>query len=110
MSFEQRADLERKATEFIQKPYALNAYPHGKGEKQENSPITVSDNNVVITAFRMVADDCYMIRLINNYKESAECECKVFDKTLPLSFEKYEVKTLIYKNGELTESDSMLAL
>jgi alpha-mannosidase len=103
-------ELERRATEFIQKPYALNAYPHGKGEKQENSPVTVSDNNIVVTSFRMVAPDCYMLRLINNYKEGKSCDCRVLDKSLSLSFGKYEVKTLIYKNGELTESDSMLEL
>ena len=103
-------ELERMATEFIQKPYTLNAYPHGKGEKKEHSPIELSDNNVTLAAFRMIADGSYMIRLINNYKEGAECECRVFDKTLSLSFGRYEVKTLIYKGGELKESDSMLAL
>ena len=103
-------ELERRATEFIQKPYALNAYPHGKGEKQENSPVTVSDNNVVVTSFRMVSPDCYMLRLINNYKEAAECVCSVFGQSINLSFGKYEVKTLIYANGELKESDSMLEL
>ena len=46
--------------------------------------------------------------MINNYKEGAECTCTVFDKTMNLSFGKYEVKTLLYKNGELKEHDSML--
>jgi hypothetical protein len=51
-----------------------------------------------------------MVRLINNYKEAAETTCTVFDKTMNLSFGKYEVKTLLYKNGELKEHDSMLNL
>jgi hypothetical protein len=51
-----------------------------------------------------------MVRLINNYKESASCVCTVLGKSISLDFGKYEVKTLLLKNGELMEHSSMLDL
>ena len=103
-------ELETKATAFTQKPYALNVYPHGSGEKKETSPVSLSNKNVTLTAFRKVPNGNYMVRLINNYKEGCECACTVFGETLNLSFGKYEVKTLLYKDGKLYESDDMLSL
>ena len=103
-------ELEKKATAFTQKPYALNFYPHGNGTKKEVSPITLSNENITLSTLRKVSEDTYMVRLINNYKEAAETTCTVFDKTMNLSFGKYEVKTLLYKDGELKEHDSMLNL
>ena len=103
-------DLETKAVAFTQKPYALNFYPHGKGEKKEDSSIALSNSKISLSAFRKVAVNAYMVRLINNNKASAACQCRVFDKTIDLSFGKYEVKTLIYQDGELKELDSMLYL
>ena len=103
-------ELERKATAFTQKPYALNVYPHGKGVKKETSPILLSDKNIALTSFRKLEDGSYMVRLINNYNEGKNCTCQVFDKALPLAFGGYEVKTLIYKDGDLKEQTSMLVL
>ena len=102
--------LERKATEFTQKPYALNFYPHGKGTKKEESSILLSNENITLSAFRKVGKDAYMVRLINNFSQDATCACTVFGKSLDLTFGKYEVKTLIYEGGELKEQRSMLYL
>ena len=103
-------ELERKATAFTQKPYALNFYPHGDGEKKEMSAIILSNANITLTAFRKVDKNTYMVRLVNNFKEEMACDCSVFGKSIMLSFGKYEAKTLIYKNDELMETDSMLYL
>ncbi len=103
-------ELEKKATAFTQKPYALNFYPHGNGTKKETSPIVLSNENITLSTLRKVDVDTYMVRLINNFSAPAETTCTVFDKTMNLSFGKYEVKTLLYKNGELKEHDSMLNL
>jgi hypothetical protein len=54
--------------------------------------------------------DTYMVRLYNGFDGDKTCTCTVFGKNLDLSFGKYEVKTLLYKNGQLTEQRSMLAL
>ena len=103
-------ELERKATAFTQKPYALNFYPHGDGEKKEMSAIILSNANITLSAFRKVDKNTYMVRLVNNFKEEMACDCSVFGKSIMLSFGKYEAKTLIYKNDELMETDSMLYL
>ncbi len=101
-------ELERKATAFTQKPYALNFYPHGEGEKKERGAVTLSNENITLSAFRKIAMDTYMVRLINNFKGETECACTVFGKTLKLMFGKYEVKTLLFKDGKLNEQKSML--
>ena len=103
-------DVERKAAAFTQKPYALNFYPHGTGERHETPAVTLSDETVTLSCFRKVDPDTYMVRLFNGVDGDKTCTCTVFGKTLDLSFGKYEVKTLLYRNGELTEQRSMLAL
>ena len=103
-------DVERKAAAFTQKPYALNFYPHGNGARHETPAVTLSDETVALSCFRKVDPDTYMVRLYNGVNGDKTCTCTVFGKTIDLSFGKYEVKTLLYKNGELTEQRSMLAL
>ena len=70
----------------------------------------LSNPQISLSAFRKVAVNAYMVRLINNYKEETTCDCTVFGQLLNLSFGKYEVKTLIYENGVLKEQKSMLNL
>lgn len=103
-------ELEKKATAFTQKTYALNFYPHGKGEKKEESLVTLSNENITLSAFRKVLSNTYMVRLVNNFRGETECVCTVFDKSAKLSFGQYEVKTLLYKDSDLKEQDSMLIL
>ena len=103
-------ELDKKATDFAEPCYALNFYPHGKGEKKETACVDISDENITLSTIRMVKEDTYMVRLVNNYKEGKSCKVRVFDKEIELNFGKYEVKTLIYKGGQLAESDSMLYL
>ena len=103
-------ELEKKATAFTQKPYALNFYPHGEGKERETGAISLSNENITLSAFRKVAVDTYMVRLVNNFKSEANCACTVFDQSLNLSFSKYEVKTLLYERGVLKEHKSMLNL
>ena len=105
-----KEELERKATEFSQKPYTLNVYPHGDGTVIKGSPVTLSDNNVALSCFRQIDAETYMIRLLNNLDAERKCTCTVKDQGIDLTFGKYEVKTLLYKNGTLCEHDSMLAI
>ena len=51
-----------------------------------------------------------MIRLFNNLDAARACTCTVMGTALELEFGKYEVKTLLYQNGNLCEHDSMLML
>ena len=103
-------ELEKKATAFTQKTYALNFYPHGKGEKKEESLVTLSNENITLSAFRKVLSNTYMVSLVNNFRDEAECVCTVFAKSVKMSFGQYEVKTLLYKDSDLKEQSSMLIL
>lgn len=103
-------ELERKAAAFTQAPYALNFYPHGDGNKKETASVILSNPNISLSTIRKVSMDAYMVRLVNNFKGEAVCDCTVFDQSINLSFGKYEVKTLIYSNGVLKEQESMLYL
>ena len=103
-----REDLEKEAQRFVEKPYALNFYPHGEGKTHEIAPITISDDTITLSCFRKTNDDTFMVRLFNNTEKAKKCDLTVFGKSISLDFGKYEVKTLLLKNGELSESDSML--
>lgn len=105
-----RAELERKAAAFTQKPFALNFYPHGTGRRHETPMVTLSDEVISLSCLRKLDLEGYMLRLFNNTAEKRHCECTVFQKSLFLDFGEYEVKTLLYRQGELTEEDSMLVL
>ena len=103
-----KEQLEYEAQKFVQPPYALNFYPHGEGKVHETAPITLSDDIITLSCFRKTAEDSFMIRLFNNTAGARNCDVTVFGKGISLVFGKYEVKTLLMKNGELYESDSML--
>ena len=105
-----RGELERMATEFCQKPYTLNVYPHGNGTYLKDSPVVLTDNDIALSSFRKMDDETYMIRLFNNLDSARDCTCTVMGTTLSLHFGKYEVKTLLYQNGTLCEHDSMLVI
>jgi alpha-mannosidase len=109
-ALDKRTSLEKNAIEFTQKPYVVNAYPHGKGKMERESVVTLSNTNVVITSLRKVGADSWAIRLFNNLANATQCTCRLFDKELALSFGKYEVKTLYYQNGVLEEDERMIRL
>ena len=108
LSVDKCASLERNALEFTQKPYVVNAYPHGEGKKLRESIVSLSNTDIVLTSLRKVDNEVYAIRLFNNLGNVSTCVCTVFGKEISLSFNKYEVKTLIYKDGCLSEQESML--
>jgi hypothetical protein len=52
--------------------------------------------------------DAMIFRLLNNTPNSVESFIKVNGQRLTLNFGKYEVKTVVYENGVLTESYELL--
>ena len=105
-----RERLEAEAQKFIEQPYALNFYPHGEGKTHEKAPITVSDDIITLSCFRKTHEDTFMVRLFNNSESARKCDVTVFGEKVSLDFGKYEVKTLLYRDGKLFENDSMLDL
>lgn len=105
-----REELEREAQRFVEQPYALNFYPHGEGKLHERAPVTVSDDTVTLSCFRKTKEDTFMARLFNNSESQKKCDVTVFGEKISLDFGKYEVKTLLLRDGKLIENASMLDL
>ncbi len=108
LSVDNRDELERNAIDFVQKPYVLNAYPHGKGKTERESFVALSNESIVLESLRMVDNSVYALRLFNNNDVGAECTCRVGDKRISLRFGAYEVKTLFFDGNELVEKEYML--
>lgn len=105
-----RTQLERKAQEFIQPPYALNIFPVS-GEKPANGSFEMSLGNDIIsmpTIKKMYGKNALIFRLLNNTPDEKESYIQVNNQRLNLNFGKYEVKTVVYENGFLKESYELL--
>jgi alpha-mannosidase len=105
-----RDRLERKTAEFVEKPYALNIFPiPGKRGLTNALDIELGDNAISMpTLKKAVGRDAMIFRLLNNTPAGVKSYIKVNGQTLPLNFGKYEVKTIVYENGRLTESYELL--
>lgn len=105
-----RDSLERKALEFVEKPYALNIFPI-PARKQSNGKLDISVGGSAVsvnTVKKAFGKDAVIFRLVNNSPRATESHLKVNSAYIPLSFGKYEVKTVVYENGALEESYEML--
>ena len=105
-----REQLERKATEFVQKPYALNIFPiPTQASDKRDFELCIGGDVITMSAFKKAyGRDAMIFRLFNNTPDSVESYIKLNGRTLPLCFGKYEVKTVVYENGTLCESYEML--
>ena len=108
LAVDNRSELEKNALHFVQNPYVLNAYPHGKGKAERDSFVSLSNEKIALESLRMVDKNMYAVRLFNNSESGAECTCRVADKQLALAFGAYEVKTLFFDGDELVEKAYML--
>ena len=95
--------LDSGAREFVQKPYALNVFPHGEGRGADDT-VTIDNKAISLHAFKKSKNGCYVIRLFNNGAKTQSCTLSVFGKTKKLSFKKYEIKTLRFIGEKLTET------
>jgi len=101
-----RDRLERKAEEFVEKPYALNIFPIPSTNGVINALDLELGGNVISmpTLKKAYGKDAMIFRLLNNTPTDVESYIKVNGQTLPLCFGKYEVKTVVYENELLSES------
>ena len=106
----ERPQLERLAEELVQKPFALNIFPIPTKSKAEGEfNISVGTDIISMpTVKKAYGDDGVIFRLLNNTPNSVDSYIEVNTERLPLSFGKYEVKTVVYKNGTLTEHYELL--
>lgn len=104
-----RAGLERKSAEFVQRPYGLNIFPIPSAVEGKELDISLDGDVISMpTVKKMDGRDAVIFRLLNNTPESVGTCLQVNGQRLPLCFGKYEVKTVVYENGALTESYELL--
>jgi len=101
--------LEKLAAEFNQPPYACNVFPIDTDKCVPEVQVSVSDPEVtLITLKKGQQTEGYVLRLLNNYHTERTAVVNCNGASLELVFGRYEVKTCIYKDGGLTESDSLM--
>ena len=109
LSVSDRQGLERKTAEFVEKPLALNIFPIPSQKTPSELEISIGGSVISMpTAKKMYGRECVIFRLLNNSPRSEQSYIKVGNARLDLSFGKYEVKTVVYENGTLTESYELL--
>ena len=105
-----REALERKTQEFTMKPFALNIFPvpantTGIGDFK----VELGDGVTTLAAMKKAdGKEAIILRLLNNSPEGRASHVCVNGAMLPLNFGKYEVKTVVYENGTLSESYELI--
>ena len=101
--------LERKAQEFTQKPYALNLFPVPSSNKEKDFDVSLGDDQISLVTMKKADNkNATIFRLLNNSNDEIKTSISVNSTTLPLQFTKYEVKTVVYENGELSEEEMLI--
>lgn len=92
---------ESAAIQFNQQYYALNHFPNGRGRKIYDDLFQL-ERRITLIAIRK-CEEGYEVRLFNNSEDEIETHLCLFGVGIDLVFQKYEVKTLLYKNSRLEE-------
>jgi len=101
-----RAQLECATQEFLQKPYGLNIFPVQTAAERKVFAAGLEDETISLVTIKKAGERSAIIfRLLNNTENCVDTAICVEKARLPLHFGKFEVKTVLYENGELTESE-----
>ena len=110
LTFANRPQLERRSSEFNEQPYALNIFPiPTENGNFKDLDVCVGDDVISMpTVKKAQGEDAVIFRLLNNTPNKIDTYIKVGKEKLPLAFGKYEVKTVVCKNGKLREEYELL--
>jgi alpha-mannosidase len=101
--------LERAAQEFVQRPHSLNIFPLPHTPVAHPFDVRLEDDTVSLVTMKYAdGRPGILFRLLNNTNKPAEtvlCVCGLRQK---LTFGPYEVKTVLYEDGKLTEQQELL--
>ncbi len=106
-----RDTLENAAQCFNHKPFAFNVFPTGSAHPAiKPFAIDVGDGAISLVTLKGADGDkdAFILRLFNNTPDARSATLTLCDSSLPLTYVPYEVKTVIYKHGTLTESVQMM--
>ncbi|MBQ9777460.1 MAG: hypothetical protein IJW22_00900, partial [Clostridia bacterium] len=104
-----RHTLERETQEFTQKPYAFNVFPTKAQLDKKPFFFELADDTIsLVTAKKADGRDALIFRLLNNTQTAVDTALRVQKAELPLHFGKFEVKTVVFENGLLRESEQLL--
>jgi len=101
-------NASRTAQEFNMQPMTLSFYPTGTGNKP-SSPLSLLNTNVInITTFKKAEkSDGYIVRLFNPTEDNQNCKLSFYNSVIELNFNAFEIKTIIFEDGKLKETDLM---
>ena len=85
-------EVEAKANAFCQKPFGINYFPHGKGEK---APLEWDVPLSLALLSSRVTEQGLTVRLLNNSKEDRTENVIISGVSKTLSFKAFEFKTLL---------------
>lgn len=105
--------IERATQEFVQKPYGLNIFPtkvaSSMAKNVQEFAVSLEDEVVSVVTIKKADDkNALIFRLLNNSKNGVETALNVGKNRLPLSFGKYEVKTVVCDENGLREVGELL--
>ena len=105
-----RTALERKTQQFVTKPYGLNIFPvPADASKIGDFQIELGDDTTVVSTIKKAdGREAILLRLMNNTENTVTSYVRINGTKLPLAFGRYEVKTVVYENGTLSESPELL--
>lgn len=95
--------IDAEAEIFNQPPIALSFFPSGAKEKKETR-VEISNPDVILSRFCKNGNGV-RIRLYNSADKQSETTLEIEKSEFLVSFGAFEVKTFIYENGTLTETD-----
>ena len=103
------SELKRNADLFSERPFAWNIFPTKDTKEGRDIAIKTSNDAInIVTIKQGLEKDGTIIRLQNCSSKEAETTLSIDKNDLTLHFQKFEVKTVIYKDGIFEESIDML--
>lgn len=101
--------LQKNAAEFTETPYAINVFPTIDDSTDNGMQIFTDNPDVrVVTIKKSEQTNGYVFRLFNNSSIKTQTVLSCGTEKIKLDFNEYQVKTVIYSDDKLSESEEMI--
>ncbi|MBN2853095.1 MAG: alpha-mannosidase [Clostridia bacterium] len=102
-----KKNIDKLALAYNEKPFVVTAYPSGEKAKVKNL-LTLSNQSILLQAFKKAEkSEEFIARLYNGTEDQQtviiESEALKIKETI--TFNQFEIKTFIIRNGKLIETD-----